>query len=211
MPKKKNPEQSFYKNSLPSKWKESYHKASEYTFDNIINDAFYVAHGRIQYLLENYGKFNRQAEIIVSVAEELANPENEDIPDNQKLSPEFVHELKLLLVGLSPDALVRHLNSTITLADGAQRLALNDSGSTIRQLEICKTVLINILKYSKDTASKELVLAAIAQLKLEAGLPVEELDYIMAKIKEEKEASEVSEDPENIVLEDSTIDESIDE
>lgn len=212
MPKKKNPEESFYNTSLPSKWRESYHKASEYTFDSIIKDAFYVAHGRIQYLLENYGKFNKQAEIIISIAEELANPENEDIPANQKISQDFLHELKLLFVGLSPDALVRNLNSTITLADGAQRLALNDSGSTIRQLEICKTVLINILKYSKDTASKELVLSAIAQLKLEAGLPVEEIDAIMAEIKKEKEFKNLEDSKhDEYLLESSRIDESIEE
>lgn len=212
MPPRKNPNEPFYKHTLPNQWKESYEKATEYTFDNIIKDAFYVAHGRIQYLLKNYGKFNRQAEIIISIAEELANPENEDIPDNQKISQDFLHELKLLFLGLSPDALVRNLNSTITLADGAQRLALNDSGSTLRQLDICKSVLINILKYSKDTASKEMVLAAIAQLKLEAGLPVEEIDAIMAEIKKEKEVSELEESKQDeYLLEASKIDESIED
>lgn len=210
--KKKQPDQPFYSQSLPSQWKRSYEKASQYAFDNIIKDAFYVAHGRIQYLLENYGKFNKQAEIIISIAEELANPANEDIPDNQKISPEFLHELKLLFVGLSPDALVRNLNSTITLADGAQRLALNDAGSTLRQLDICKSVLINILKYSKDTASKELVLAAIAQLKLEAGLPVEEIDAIMAEIKKEKEFKNLEDiRHEEYLLEGSRIDENREE
>lgn len=212
MPPRKNPNEPYYKNTLPNQWKESYEKATEYTFDNIIKDSFYVAHGRIQYLLKNYGKFNKQAEIIISIAEELANPENVDIPDNQKISPDFLHELKLLFVGLSPDALVRNLNSTITLADGAQRLALNDSGSTLRQLDICKSVLINILKYSKDTASKEMVLAAIAQLKLEAGLPVEEIDAIMAEIKKEKEVSELEESKQDeYLLEASRTEENIEE
>jgi hypothetical protein len=194
---KKIPENSFYKNSLPSKWQASYLEAKKYTFDSIIEDAFYLAHGRIQYLLENYGKFNKEAQNIIDVAEALADPTNEDIPDNQRVSPEFIHELKLLLLNLSPDTLVRHLNSTIALADGAQRLALNDSGSIVRQLDICKVLLINILKYSEDTPTKELVLSAITQLKLEAGLPLEELQSLIKEVKGEKEKTEDNTQEEN--------------
>lgn len=195
---KKNPDQPFYTNSLPTKWRQSYLKASQYTFDSIIKDAFYVAHGRIQFLLENYGKFNKEAQNLLDLAEALADPSNEDIPEAQRISPEFLHEVKLLLIGLTPDALVRNLNSTITLADGAQRLSLNDSGNVIRQLEICKTLLINILKYSTDTETKQLVLSTITQLKLEAGLPVEEIETILEQIKK-KEESESSEQQETEV------------
>lgn len=195
----KNPEQPFYRYSLPKKWQQSYVKASEYKFDQIIKDAFYVAHGRIQYLLENYGKFTKEAQNLLDVAEALSDPTNEDIPENQRISPEFIHELKLLLLGLSPDSLVKHLSSTITLADGAQRLALNDSGSIIKQLDICKNLLINILKYSTDIPTKELVLNAITQLKLEAGLPVEELESMLEKIKAEKQTQEDNEQVEEIL------------
>lgn len=195
MPPRKNPNEPYYKNSLPTKWQQSYLKASQYTFDSIIQDAFYVAHGRIQFLLENYGKFNKQAQNLLDLAEALADPTNEDIPEAQRISPEFLHEVKLLLLGLTPDALVRNLNSTIALADGAQRLALNDSGSVVKQLEICKTLLINILKYSNDIETKQLVLSTITQLKLEAGLPIEELESILEQLKNEQtpESSEQKE------------------
>lgn len=195
MPARKNPNEPYYKNSLPSKWQQSYLKASQYTFDSIIQDSFYVAHGRIQFLLENYGKFSKQAQNLLDLAEALADPTNEDIPEAQRISSEFLHEVKLLLIGLTPDALVRNLNSTIALADGAQRLALNDSGSVIKQLEICKTLLINILKYSNDIETKQLVLSTITQLKLEAGLPIEELESILEQLKNEQipESSEQKE------------------
>lgn len=177
--KHNEPDKSFYSESLPTKWRESYQKASEYSFSSIIKDAFYVSHGRIQFLLENYGKFSKEAQNLISIAEALANPENEDIPASQRISPEFLHELKLLLIGLTPDALVRNLNSTITLADGAQRLHLNSSGNIIRQLEICKNLLVTLLKYSEDIEVKKTVLATISQLKLEAGLPIEEMENLL--------------------------------
>lgn len=182
-PKPNNPpKDSFYKESLPSHWQTSFDKASEFPFDALVEEAFYIAHSRIQYLLQHSTKFSKQAQMLIDIAEAMSDPNNESIPEDQKLSPKFVYELKLILSGLSPDQLIRNFNATVALADGAQRLAVNGSGNVLRQLDICKSLLIQILKYSNDKPTKELVLSAIAQLKLEGGLPVSEFQTLIDRV-----------------------------
>jgi hypothetical protein len=200
--RKKTPSEPFYGRSLPSKWRDSYERAQKYPFDAIIEDSFYACHGRIQYLLENNGRISREGRSLLEVAEALANPENE-IPAEQRLSEEFLKELQYWLSGLSPDALLRSLSQTLVLADGAQRLSLNHAGNSLRQLEICKALLVNILKHCSDRTARELVVGTIQQLKLEADLPVEDLESLLVAAKEEAKEEIAKEEP--IALENASL------
>lgn len=183
--RKSPPPEPFYQRSLHKKWRESYDRAQEYPFHDIMEDAFYMHHGRIQYLLENTGKISREGRSLLAVAEILADPDNETVPSEERLSEEFIQELKYWLAGLNPDSLLRTLNQTLTLADGAQRLSLNHAGNSLRQLEICKALIVNILKHCSDRTARELVVATIQQLKLEANLPLEDLEDLLIAAKEQ--------------------------
>ena len=118
----------------------------------------------------------------------------EILVEQGELTFEFVEELKLRLLGLDLNGMLAAFQGTLALADGAVRLS--KMGDVRRQLDICKAFIVAVLKNSQDRMARELALACIQQLKLDADLPLEELEKLIHDAQEESDDSEEENDSE---------------
>ena len=175
-------EESLYGKKLTGKWRDAFADAQNYDYETIIRESFYVAHGRVLSQIEGAGKFGKEAKTLLQACEVLV--------EQGELTPEFVDELKLRLLGLDLDGMLRAFQGTLVLADGAMRLS--KMGDIRRQLEICKAFIVAVLKNSGDRVARELALSCIQQLKLDADLPIEQLQALI----DESQKSDIEEDEE---------------
>jgi hypothetical protein len=183
MPKKND---GLYGKRLSGKWRDAFTDAQDHDFENIVRESFYVAHGRILSLIEGGGKFSREGKTLLQACEILV--------EQGELTSEFVEELKLRLLGLDLNGMLAAFQGTLALADGAVRLS--KMGDVRRQLDICKAFIVAVLKNSQDRMARELALACIQQLKLDADLPLEELEKLIHDAQEESDDSEEESDGE---------------
>ncbi|MBN3993870.1 MAG: hypothetical protein HWQ36_26150 [Nostoc sp. NMS2] len=175
-------EESLYGRKLTGKWRNAFTDAQNYDYETIIRESFYVAHGRVISQIEGAGKFGKEAKTLLQACEVLV--------EQGELTAEFVDELKLRLLGLDLDGMLRAFQGTLVLADGAMRLS--KMGDIRRQLDICKAFIVAVLKNSGDRVARELALSCIQQLKLDADLPIEQLQALIDEAQND-EAEESSE------------------
>ena len=181
MPKEND---GLYGKRLSGKWRDAFTDAQDHDFENIVRESFYVAHGRILSQIEGAGKFSREGKTLLQACEVLV--------EQNELSLEFVEELKLRLLGLDLQGMLQAFQGTLSLADGAVRLS--KMGDVRRQLDICKAFIVAILQKSQDRMARELALACIQQLKLDADLPLEELEKLIHDAQEESDSEETQEE-----------------
>ncbi|MBO3459975.1 hypothetical protein G7B40_040320 [Aetokthonos hydrillicola Thurmond2011] len=167
-------EESLYGKRLTGKWREAFTDAQNYDYETIIRESFYVAHGRVISQIEGAGKFGKESKTLLQACEVLV--------EQGELTQEFVEELKLRLLGLDLEGMLRAFQGTLVLADGAMRLS--KMGDIRRQLEICKAFIVAVLKNSGDRVARELALSCIQQLKLDADLPLERLEALINEAQE---------------------------
>jgi len=177
MPKKNN---GLYGKRLSGKWRDAFTDAQDYDFESIVRESFYAAHGRILSQIEGAGKFSKEGKTLLQACEILV--------EQGELTFEFVAELKLRLLGLDLNGMLAAFQGTLALADGAVRLS--KMGDVRRQLDICKAFIVAILQKSQDRMARELALACIQQLKLDADLPLEELEKLIHDAQEESDDQE---------------------
>ena len=175
MPKKNDG--GLYGKRLSGKWRDAFTDAQDHDFENIVRESFYVAHGRILSQIEGAGKFSKEGKTLLQACEILV--------EQGELTFEFVEELKLRLLGLDLNGMLAAFQGTLALADGAVRLS--KMGDVRRQLDICKAFIVAVLKNSQDRMARELALACIQQLKLDADLPLEELEKLIHDAQEESD------------------------
>ena len=183
MPKKND---GLYSKRLSGKWRDAFTDAQDHDFESIVRESFYVAHGRILSQIEGAGKFSKEGKTLLQACEILI--------EQGELTFEFVEELKLRLLGLDLNGMLAAFQGTLALADGAVRLS--KMGDVRRQLDICKAFIVAVLKNSQDRMARELALACIQQLKLDADLPLEELEKLIHDAQEESDDSKEDDDGE---------------
>jgi hypothetical protein len=183
MPKKND---GLYGKRLSGKWRDAFTDAQDHDFESIVCESFYVAHGRILSQIEGAGKFSKEGKTLLQACEILV--------EQGELSFEFVEELKLRLLGLDLQGMLQAFQGTLALADGAVRLS--KMGDVRRQLDICKAFIVAILQKSQDRMARELALACIQQLKLDADLPLEELEKLIHDAQEESDDNQEEGDSE---------------
>ncbi|MBW4478624.1 MAG: hypothetical protein KME54_17630 [Tolypothrix brevis GSE-NOS-MK-07-07A] len=171
--------ESLYGKKLTGKWRDAFVDSQNYDYETIIRETFYVAHGRVISQIEGAGKFGKEAKTLLQACEVLV--------EQGELTAEFVDELKLRLLGLDLDGMLRAFQGTLVLADGAMRLS--KMGDVRRQLEICKAFIVAVLKNSGDRVARELALSCIQQLKLDADLPIEQLQALIDEAQEDETVS----------------------
>ena len=162
-------DESLYGKKLTGKWRDAFVESQKYDYETIIRESFYVAHGRVISQIEGAGRFGKEGKTLLQACEVLV--------EQGELTIEFVDELKLRLLGLDLDGMLRAFQGTLVLADGAMRLS--KMGDVRRQLEICKAFIVAVLKNSGDRVARELALSCIQQLKLDADLPIEQLQALI--------------------------------
>lgn len=161
-----------------------YRKTLEHDPASILQDSFYLIHAKVMGVLENDVKFSKQAQIVLQACEILV--------DNGELEPEFYDELRLLLSRMDVEKLSRILNSTVNLANAS--VFLNRMGNLQKQLAIAMGFIRTVLRVTSDETVRELAIAAISEMKLDAGLPVEEIDELLQFLKETAEIKEIDKD-----------------
>jgi hypothetical protein len=181
MPKKND---GLYGKRLSGKWRDAFTDAEDHDFETIVRESFYVAHGRILSQIEGAGKFSKEGKTLLQACEILV--------EQGELTFEFVEELKLRLLGLDLTGMLAAFQGTLALADGAVRLS--KMGDVRRQLDICKAFIVAVLKNSQDRMARELALACIQQLKLDADLPLEELEKLIHDAQEENDDNQEEDD-----------------
>ena len=147
-------DESLYGKKLTGKWRDAFVESQKYDYETIIRESFYVAHGRVISQIEGAGKFGKEGKTLLQACEVLV--------EQGELTIEFVDELKLRLLGLDLDGMLRAFQGTLVLADGAMRLS--KMGDVRRQLEICKTFIVAVLKNSGDRVARELALSCIQKV-----------------------------------------------
>jgi len=165
---------SLYGKKLTGKWREAFAESQQFDYETIIRESFYVAHGRILSQIEGAGKFSKEAKTLLQACEVLV--------EQGELTQEFVEELKLRLLGLDLHGMLQAFQGTLALADGAIRFS--KLAGFRRQIEICKSFIVAVLKNSQDRVARELAIACIQQLKLDAELPLEDLEALIDEAKQ---------------------------
>ncbi|MBW4660967.1 MAG: SCA7 domain-containing protein [Drouetiella hepatica Uher 2000/2452] len=149
---------------------------------SILRESFCMVHARALGLLEGEGKFDRQAQTVLEACTVLV--------EAGELSEDFVKELELRLLNLDIERLARILNSTVNLANAA--VFHERMGNLQRQYDRLMGYLQDSVRLG-DRSIKELALQAIQELKLEAGLPLEELNMALQAIQEVKSGEDEEE------------------
>jgi hypothetical protein len=147
----------------------------EYEPGEILRDNFYLIQARVLGLIEGEGNFSKDAKTLLNACAILV--------ENEEISQDFVDELRSRLLGLDVEKMAKILNSTTSLANAA--VHLDKMGDVKRQLDIAKGFIVNILRSSQDQTARHLAIATISELKLEAGLPSDELDELLKVVTEE--------------------------
>ena len=165
-----------YSKILSAKDLERLQETQEYDPSEILKDNFYLVQSRTLGLLENENRFAKEAKVLLQACAILV--------ENGELSEDFVDDgLRKILHQMDVAHLSRIYNSSAGLIHAS--VALDQAGAINRQLDISKRLLVNILKTSHDQNTRLMALNAIEELKVDAGLPVDELDSLLA-IKDEE-------------------------
>jgi len=135
----------------------------------ILKSNFLLIQSRILGILEGDVKYSDQAQAVLGACNVLIE---EGLVDE-----DFVDELKLKLVNLDTPRLSALMNSTVNLANSA--VFLDRMGDVQKQLSITTNFLRTALRVTSDRTVRELGLAAIQELKLEAGMPLETINQIL--------------------------------
>lgn len=151
----------------------------------ILKENFYLVQARLLGLLGGEGKFSREARVLLSACDLLI--------EQEELSAEFVQELRLRLLNIDIERMTRIMNGTVGLAQSG--IFLDRMGDARKQLEIARRFIVNVLRNCNDRDARAMAISAISEMKLEAGLPVEEIEALLAEI-EEDSTEENSAEPE---------------
>lgn len=177
---------SAYARSLRGRWQEAYLRIKSEKPATIISDCFYIGHARILALIESEESHGRELGILMAACQVLV--------EQEQLSPDFVDEVRLRMHRLNTLEMLQQFQMTLGLAEGSDRLF--NGGNQSRQLEICKSLMLNIMRNSPCEIARGLVVATIQQLKLDAGLNSEELEQMIGAMKVSPDSEEPEESEE---------------
>lgn len=163
-------------------------KVREYTNGAILQSNFEMVQAKLLGVVEGDVRLTEKFNKLYGVAELMA--------EQGEFEPDDLYELKLRLAGVDLEKIARISATTAGLA--SQAVAQSDIGNIQAQNNILRSFVIDVLKLSSDTAMRSLAVQVISRLKLEAGLPVEELESLIGMIKEPlEETVEVEDEPED--------------
>jgi len=150
----------------------------EYTPSEILKGNFYLVQSKLLRVLEGdcKGLYGEEESLLLQAANILV--------EEGQISPEFVADLKLKLVNLDVLKIAQVMNSTVNLINAATHH--DRQGDTQKQLAIAINFLRTAVRVG-DRTIKELGLAAISELKAEAGLPVEQIEALLQSMQQQDE------------------------
>lgn len=176
-----------YKTTLSDRDKEKLIHAENFSKGSILKENFYLAQSRIASLLAGEYQLKGQA-VQVGLALDV-------LVEQEQITLDFAEHVKLFLVNVDVERLTRLFTSTITLADAAERHA--DLGNVKMQLHICENTLVNVLRTSTEKNVKELIITAIQEMKLDAGLPLDLIEEYLAQAQAEEDKKKAEQDGES--------------
>lgn len=149
-------------------------KVREYSNGEILQSNFELLHAKLMGAVDGDVKIPLRFEKIYAIAEMMAEQEEFDGND--------LPELKERLSGMDLEAIARISVTASGLANAA-RACFND-GNIQAQNQILKGFVISILRQCTDMQARQMAVNAIAQLKLDAGLPSEELAALIGEARQ---------------------------
>lgn len=156
-----------------------------YSNGAIIQSSFEMVNAKLLGVVDGDVRITQKYAKLYGVAEVMA--------ESGEFDEEDLRELKLRLAGVDLEKLTRISLSAASLANSA--IAHSELGDTAAQNNILRAFVVDVLRTSSELAVRSSAIATISRLKLEAGLPVEELEEIIDLIKEE--TNESGDDAEN--------------
>lgn len=154
---------------------------------DILNENFYLVQSRMLGILEGEARYDRQSEKLLQACEILI--------ENGELDEDYVKELRLKLLNIDVGRMAQIFNSSVNLANAST--FLNRMGDIRKQLDLAKNFMIRVVRMTEDREIRELAIATISEMKLEAGLPVEELSEFLRLAQEADEAKQMVEEAEH--------------
>lgn len=145
--------------------KVRYETVQEHHPAEILKDSFYLVHSRLLAFLENDIKFGKQDQLILDAATVLA--------ESGELDEDYIKaRLVPALSDMPLEKMAGIANSTISMANAA--VFLDRMGNLQQQNSMLMNFLRDVLR-SGDRHLREQAIMTLEQLKLETGLPTEEI------------------------------------
>lgn len=158
-----------------------YRAVQEFHPSELVLDNFYLLQSKLLGLIENDVSFSRQDEILLQAATMLVEAE--------ELTEDYLEcKLRPALLNMPVDRLAAIANSTANLAASAHHL--HRLGALEAQNQILMGFLRSALRSGTRT-TKEEGLRTIELLKLEGGLPVEEISAMFTAIAQAEREAEL--------------------
>lgn len=148
--------------------------ARSYSNGAIIQSSFEMVTAKLMGAVEGDVRIPQKFAKLYGVAEVMAEQGEFDEDD--------LRDLKLRLSGVDLEKLARISLNAASLANSA--IAHSELGDVAAQNNILRAFVVDVLRHSADAAIRSSAIATISRLKLEAGLPVEELEEILTLVKE---------------------------
>jgi hypothetical protein len=149
-------------------------KVREYSNGEILQSNFEMLHAKLMGAVDGDVKIPKRFEKIYALAEMMADQEEFDIND--------LPELKEKLSGMDIEAIARISVTASGLASAAR--SCFDDGNIVAQNRILREFMVNVLRQSQDSMCRQMAVNAIARMKLDAGLPAEELQSLISDAKQ---------------------------
>jgi len=145
-------------------------KLQEFSPSEIIKEGGELVYVRLMNIFAEKHRFKGQVNTLMEAARMME--------EQEQLTPEFVKKSEKLLTEPSIEKLAKIIRLTATLFNTAA--SLDKMENIKKQVDILKDFLVEVMKTSGDHNVRALGANAIQMLRLEAGLPIEEFDRLIA-------------------------------
>lgn len=164
-----------YSTALKGKDAENLKKVQEFENGAILQSNFEMIHAKLYSAISGEVRLSNAYAKIYAIAEMMV--ESGEFSENDLL------ELKLRLANVNLDTIARVSVTASSLASAA--VAHDVQGNIGGQNQILREFVVEVLKNSTDVTTRGLAIQCISRLKLDAGLPVEELEALIHLVQEE--------------------------
>lgn len=141
----------------------------QYSQQQILQNSFELIHAKLLGVIEGDVRLAARYQKLYAIAEMMSEQGEFDWQD--------LPELKLRLAGMNIEALTRVSASTVPLANAARQLS--EEGNLRKQNNLLMNFLGQVLSGSKEIELRQTAIQYVERLKLEAGVPVQEIQAIL--------------------------------
>lgn len=154
---------------------------------DLFEENYYWVQSRILAAIEGDINHDRQSRLVMDLCRELA--------EQGELSEAFVKRLGLKLAEMDLPQIAGIMNQSVGLIEASRRLSAE--GEARAQIRILRSFLIDTMKMSGEVPVRQRALQALTELKIEAGLPLEEMERVLRIANQNEEPGDDQDPPED--------------